>query len=55
MMEYRKRNDLILELIDRHTRESIISVEVARETLISEGIYTEDGKLHPDFGGDPQD
>jgi hypothetical protein len=36
-------------LIDRHTRENTISKEVARESLVREGIYTASGEIAPDY------
>ncbi|MBI5129115.1 MAG: hypothetical protein HZA66_06715 [Rhodopseudomonas palustris] len=41
----------IRELIERQTLLKTASKEVAREFLVREGIYTEDGNLSPRFGG----
>lgn len=39
-------------LIERHTRQAVVTKETARESLIKEGIYTAEGKLAPEFGGE---
>jgi hypothetical protein len=41
----------IKKMIERHTKAVAASKEVARASLIKEGIYTRDGKLAPSYGG----
>jgi hypothetical protein len=40
------------ELAERHTAKHIVSKKAARDLLISEGIYTKDGKISPEYGGE---
>lgn len=37
---------------ERYTRERTATREIARRTLIDQGIYTEDGKIAPEYGGE---
>jgi len=46
-----KRNDAIEALIREHTKRHTTSKAVAREALLSEGIYTPNGDLRVEFGG----
>lgn len=46
-----KRNEKILEAIAKETARATESQKIARDTLISEGIYTKKGKLRVEFGG----
>ena len=32
-----------------------VSKQTARDCLIDQGIYTKDGKLHPNYGGEPEE
>lgn len=41
----------IKKMIERHTKKVTASKEVARDSLIKEGVYTRDGKLTPSYGG----
>ena len=50
-MSIAERNQRILEALAEQTRLATVSRKVARETLISEGIYTKRGKLRAAFGG----
>lgn len=47
-----ERNRKIIEGIEAETERALVSKEAARELLIREGIYTTDGKLRPEFGGE---
>ena len=42
----------ILSLIRRHTAAHSGSRDAAREALVKEGIYTADGKLEIEYGGE---
>jgi hypothetical protein len=44
----------LLKGIEEYTKRATVSPEVARATLIREGIYTEDGELAEEFGGPPR-
>lgn len=46
-----QRRTAIIALINNHTRANTVSKSVARESLISEGIYTKKGALRVAFGG----
>ena len=46
-----RRHRAIKALIAKSTAANTVSQEVARETLIKEGIYTEKGQLSAEFGG----
>ncbi|WHA40582.1 hypothetical protein [Agrobacterium larrymoorei] len=46
-----KQRAALKELIAEHTRKTTVSKEVARRSLIDEGIHTEDGELAPEYGG----
>jgi hypothetical protein len=50
-MTIEERNSAIKQLIENYTIEHTKTPEIARAALIREGIYTEDGKLMPRFGG----
>lgn len=51
-MTHAQRNQKILEAIAKETARAVASKKVARDTLISEGIYTVKGKLRAEFGGE---
>lgn len=51
-MTHAQRNQKILKAIAEETERAISSKKIARDTLISEGIYTTRGKLRVEFGGD---
>jgi hypothetical protein len=46
-----ERRTAIMDLIEKHTAANTVSREVARASLIGEGIYTKAGKLKAAFGG----
>lgn len=46
-----KKREALKRLIERHTDEKTVSREVARESLIREGIYDRAGRLRTEFGG----
>lgn len=50
-LAHKRRNDLIVELMKRKTKEITSTPETARNWLISLGVYNEDGSLTPEFGG----
>jgi len=50
MTETQRRAE-IGKLLAKHAKESTVSREVARQTLIREGIYTRKGELRAEFGG----
>lgn len=50
-LAHKRRNDLIVELMKRKTKEIARTPEAARKWLISLGVYNEDGNLTPEFGG----
>lgn len=50
-MTQTQRNEAIAKLLQRRTVEVTASREIARKTLIREGIYTSDGKLSAEYGG----
>lgn len=50
-MTHAQRNEKILEAIAKETARALSSKKAARDTLISEGIYTQKGKLRVEFGG----
>ena len=39
-------------MVKRYTKAKRATREIARETLIAEGIYTADGKLTVEYGGE---
>jgi hypothetical protein len=47
-----QRNEKILKAIEEATAKGTVSKKKARETLVSEGIYTAKGKLKREFGGE---
>ena len=47
-----QRNKKILKAIAEQTARATASKETARQMLIEEGIYTTDGALRPEFGGE---
>jgi hypothetical protein len=53
-MTHAQRNQKILEAIAKETARAIASRKIARDTLIGEGIYTTEGKLRAEFGGQPK-
>lgn len=52
-MTLSERNKIIRNAIARHTAANTTSRAAARKVLISEGIYTSDGRLSADYGGTP--
>ena len=46
------RNSKILRFMERRTKAACATKESAAALLIAEGIYTADGRLSPEFGGD---
>lgn len=38
-------------LIERHTAANTATPEIARSSLIREGLYTNEGKIAPEYGG----
>ena len=50
-MTHAQRNAKILAAIAKETARATESQKIARDTLISEGIYTKKGKLRVEFGG----
>jgi hypothetical protein len=53
-MTQTQRNAEIIKILAAHTKKNTVSKAVARASLIAEGIYTKDGKLRPEFGGEPK-
>ncbi len=51
-MTHNQRNQKILDAIAEETLRALSSKKIARQTLISEGIYTVKGKLRVEFGGE---
>ncbi len=51
-MTHAQRNQKILAAIAIETARAVASQQVARQTLIEEGIYTKRGKLKAEFGGE---
>ena len=51
-MTIAERNKKILAAIAKETKRATASKEIARATLIREGIYTRSGKLRPEYGGE---
>jgi hypothetical protein len=47
------QRDAIRQELNRWTKEATATRATAREHLIREGFYTEDGKLAPIYGGAP--
>ncbi len=54
-MTQEERNARILQAIKTCTEENTKTPELARAALIREGIYFEDGRLRPEYGGDMED
>ena len=50
-----QRTAHFMEMAARHTAKHTVSKKAARDLLIREGIYTEDGKLAPQYGGKIKD
>lgn len=50
-MTDRERRIQIEKLIKDYTVKNTATKQLARETLIKEGIYTKTGQLRPEFGG----
>ena len=51
-MTREQRNEKILKAIEEATAKGTVSKKKARDTLVSEGIYTTKGKLKVEFGGE---
>lgn len=47
-----KQRETLKVILRDHARRNTINVETARRSLIDEGVYTEDGKLAPEYGGE---
>jgi hypothetical protein len=45
------QRDAIRNALNRWTEEATVNRQTAREHLIRDGFYTEDGKLAPPYGG----
>ena len=45
------RNETIKKLIVERTRAKTVCRKIARETLISEGVYTKKGTIRANYGG----
>jgi hypothetical protein len=45
-----QRNKKIIRAIEEATAKALASKKKAREALVSEGIYTAEGKLRTEFG-----
>ena len=54
-MTHEQRNARILDLMKAYTLKNTASREIARASLIAEGIYTADGELAPEYGGPPKE
>ncbi|HEY5073003.1 MAG TPA: hypothetical protein VII63_13350 [Caulobacteraceae bacterium] len=50
-----ERRAEILRMLERHPKKALASPAAARASLMKTGIYTKDGKLSPDYGGDKTD
>ncbi len=50
-MTHAERNAAIKKLIEERTAKTTSSKEIARQTLIKEGIYTKKGNLTANYGG----
>jgi hypothetical protein len=50
-MTHAQRNEAILNLLETYTANSTKTKKTARAALVAEGIYLENGKLAPEFGG----
>jgi hypothetical protein len=48
---HEQRNKKIIRAIENPTAKALVSKKKAREALVSDGIYTVDGKLRAEFGG----
>lgn len=46
-----KQREALKALLRDHARRNTVDQKTARQSLIEEGIYTEDGELAPGFGG----
>ena len=51
-MTREQRNRKIIEAIDVYTERALVSQQAARAVLIKDGIYTAEGKLRAEFGGE---
>jgi hypothetical protein len=49
-----QRRALIVDVIHRHTAANTHSRDAALRVLVEEGIYTEQGELTEEFGGEPK-
>ena len=50
-MTHEQRNEKIIRAIEEATAKALVSKKKAREALVSDGIYTTEGKLRAEFGG----
>ncbi|WP_185680866.1 hypothetical protein [Parvibaculum sedimenti] len=41
----------IKKMIAQHTKNVTASAKTAQQSLVKEGVYTNEGKLSPDYGG----
>lgn len=46
-----KKREAVRKLIARHTRLTTVDKETARASLVRDGIYTQDGRLAPEYRG----
>lgn len=51
-MTSEQRNKKIIAGIEARTKRALLSAQSARAMLIKEGIYTAEGKLSAEFGGE---
>lgn len=51
-MTQTQRNAAIRELLKAHTAKNTATKAAARNGLIAEGIYTKEGKLRAEYGGE---
>lgn len=42
---------LLKKIIERHTKKVTATKKAARDSLVKEGFYTEEGKLTEEYGG----
>jgi hypothetical protein len=44
----------LISMMGRYAEANTVSKKVAFDSLVKEGIYTEDGKVAPEYGGEPK-
>lgn len=42
---------VIKQMIAKHTKAVTANAETAKQSLVKEGVYTNEGKLSPNYGG----